>query len=63
MKIVPILIKSTTCKQWSIGRLEKYRKTCPCEPLVQLIICKTTMYISCILSLYTATSCEIWIFQ
>jgi len=29
MKIVQILIKSTTCK-WSTGRLEKYWKPCIC---------------------------------
>jgi hypothetical protein len=28
MKIVKILIKSTTCKQWSTGRLDKYWKPC-----------------------------------
>jgi len=28
MKIVPILIKSTTCKEWSTDTLEKYWKPC-----------------------------------
>jgi len=28
MKILQILIKSTTCKKWSTGRLEKYWKPC-----------------------------------
>jgi len=30
MKIAQILIKSTTCKWWSTGRLEKYWKPWSC---------------------------------